>query len=56
LTLLRAGKRNIMIDSASLRPLQPALSLVEWVEGRYASNTEHDPELLKWENWKDKES
>jgi hypothetical protein len=21
----------------------------------YASNTEHDPELLKWENWKDKE-
>jgi hypothetical protein len=21
----------------------------------YASNTDHDPELLKWENWKDKE-
>jgi len=21
----------------------------------YASNTEYDPELLKWENWKDKE-
>ena len=21
----------------------------------YASNTEHNPELLKWENWKDKE-
>jgi hypothetical protein len=21
----------------------------------YASNTEHDPDLLKWENWKDKE-
>jgi len=21
----------------------------------YASNTEHDPELLKWENWKDKQ-
>ena len=21
----------------------------------YASNTEHDPELLKWQNWKDKE-
>ena len=21
----------------------------------YASNTEHDPQLLKWENWKDKE-
>jgi len=21
----------------------------------YASNTEHDPELLKWWNWKDKE-
>jgi len=20
----------------------------------YASNTEHDPELLKWENWKNK--
>ncbi len=20
----------------------------------YASNTDHDPELLKWENWKDK--
>lgn len=20
----------------------------------YASNTEHDPELLKWQNWKDK--
>jgi len=20
----------------------------------YASNTEHDPELLKWESWKDK--
>jgi len=20
----------------------------------YASNTEHDPQLLKWENWKDK--
>jgi len=22
----------------------------------YASNAEHDPELLKWWNWKDKES
>jgi len=22
----------------------------------YASNTEHDPELLKWWNWKDKNS
>ncbi|MHC4154728.1 MAG: helix-hairpin-helix domain-containing protein [Planctomycetota bacterium] len=21
----------------------------------YASNTNHDPELLKWENWKDKQ-
>ena len=21
----------------------------------YASNTDHDPQLLKWENWKDKE-
>ncbi len=21
----------------------------------YASNTDHDPELLKWQNWKDKE-
>jgi len=21
----------------------------------YASNTDHDPELLKWENWKDKQ-
>jgi len=21
----------------------------------YASNTDHDPELLKWENWKNKE-
>ncbi len=21
----------------------------------YASNTDHDPHLLKWENWKDKE-
>ena len=21
----------------------------------YASNTDHDPELLKWESWKDKE-
>ena len=21
----------------------------------YASNTEHDPKLLKWRNWKDKE-
>ena len=21
----------------------------------YASNTDHDPELLKWHNWKDKE-
>ena len=20
----------------------------------YASNTDHDPQLLKWENWKDK--
>jgi hypothetical protein len=20
----------------------------------YASNTDHDPDLLKWENWKDK--
>ena len=20
----------------------------------YASNTEHDPEMLKWQNWKDK--
>ncbi len=20
----------------------------------YASNTDHDPELLKWQNWKDK--
>jgi len=33
LTLLRAGKlSSFMIDSASLRPLQPALSLVEWVD------------------------
>ena len=21
----------------------------------YASNTDHDPELLKWQNWKDKQ-
>jgi len=21
----------------------------------YASNTDHDPDLLKWENWKDKQ-
>jgi len=21
----------------------------------YASNTDHDPQLLKWQNWKDKE-
>ena len=21
----------------------------------YASNTEHDPQLLKWQNWKDKQ-
>jgi len=44
-----------LIDAVLSVPVPSAVEGVEWVEGRYASNTEHDPELLKWENWKDKE-
>jgi hypothetical protein len=42
------------MESSSLQELEQIPGVGKTIV-YYASNTEHDPELLKWENWKDKE-